>query len=128
MSISRGRYAEMPVQEVIATNQNDRPVQKRDGSIRTVTHTAATVAAAQSAVVLAANTARKYALFINDSDAVVYLKIGAAAVSSQGIRLNANGGSYEMSFKNGNLHTGAVNGIVVTGAIGDKVLLVTEGV
>jgi 3-deoxy-D-arabino-heptulosonate 7-phosphate (DAHP) synthase len=113
--------------KVIATNQNDVPVDERDGSIRTVTHTAATVAAAQSAVVLAANTARKYALFINDSDAVVYLKIGAAAVSSQGIRLNANGGSYEMSFKNGNLHTGAVNGIAVTGAVGDKVLLVAEG-
>jgi 3-deoxy-D-arabino-heptulosonate 7-phosphate (DAHP) synthase len=128
MSISRGRYAEMPVQEVIATNQNDRPVQKRDGSIRTLTHAAVVTTAAQSVAALAANSSRKYALFINDSDAVVYLKVGAAAVSSQGIRLNANGGSYEMSFKNGNLHTGAVNAIAVTGAVGDKVLLVTEGV
>ena len=73
---------------------------------------------------LAANTSRRYALFENDSDEIIYIKIGADAVLNQGIRLNASGGSYEMSAEIGNLATGAVNAICTSGS---KVLLVTEG-
>lgn len=90
----------------------------------TPAHTAPTVGAATTAV-LASNTSRLYALVINDSDAVIYIKLGAAAVMNEGIRLNASGGAYEMSKKLGNLYTGAINGIC---AAGGKVALVTEGV
>ena len=94
-------------------------------SKQTLTHTAVTVGAATTAT-LAANANRKYALIINDSDSTIYpLKIGAAAVLSEGIRLNAGGGSYEMSVGYGNLDTRVINAIS-SGA--GKVLLVTEGV
>lgn len=76
-------------------------------------------------VALAANTARRYAMLINDSDAVMYAKLGSAAVLNTGIRLNPNGGSYEMSAEMGNLYTGAIN--VIHGATGTKNLLIEEG-
>ena len=68
----------------------------------------------------------RIALLVNDSDTAIYLKLGADAVANQGIRLNANGGSYEMSRLHGNLYVGASNAI--HGSTGNKVLLVTEGV
>lgn len=91
----------------------------------TSTHTARNVQG--NTVVLTENENRVYALFINDSDTTVYLNLGAAAAVNEGIRLNANGGSYEMSGQAGNLYTGAVNANHGGGAV-DKVLLVTEGV
>ena len=94
------------------------------GAYTTPTHTAVTVGAATT-VAKAANANRKYLLLVNDSDEVVYVKLGAAAVLNQGIRLNASGGSYEMSGALGNLYTGAVNAICASGS---KTLLVTEGV
>ena len=94
------------------------------GVYATATHTTLGVTAASQAA-LAANINRLYAMFINDSDAVIYLKIGAAAVVNEGIRLNANGGSYEMSKKAGNLNTGGINAIT---AVATKVLLILEGV
>jgi hypothetical protein len=96
-----------------------------NGSLATVTHSVATVTTATGAA-LAANVNRKYALLVNDSDTVIYIKIGANAVANQGIRLNANGGSYEMSNALGNLNTGAINAIHA--GSGNKTLLVTEGV
>jgi len=91
----------------------------------TPTHTAVNVTTTTGAV-LAANANRLYALLVNDSDTVIYIKLGAAAVANQGIRLNADGGSYEMSAMLGNLYTGAINGIHA--GTGNKVLLMTEGV
>lgn len=75
---------------------------------------------------IAANPARKYLLIINDSDQVIYLGLGAAAVLNKGIRLNASGGSYEMSFTLGNLFTGVVNAI--HGGAATKNLMMTEGI
>ena len=92
--------------------------------VATPTHSAVTVGATTT-VALAANTSRLWALFVNDSDETVYLKLGAAAALNQGIRLNANGGTFEMSVSLGNLYTGAVNAICTSGS---KKLLVTEGV
>ena len=89
------------------------------------THTAPTIGATSTAA-LAANANRLYALLVNDSDTPIYIKLGATAVANQGIRLNANGGSYELSEKEGNLYTGAINAI--HGGTGSKQLLVTEGV
>lgn len=91
----------------------------------TPTHAAVNVTTSTGEV-LASSVARRYALFINDSDTVIYLKFGAAAVLNDGVRLSASGGSYEMSPMLGNLYTGAVNAI--HGGSGNKVLLVTSGV
>lgn len=89
----------------------------------TPTHTAVNVTTTTGEV-LAANSARKYAMLINDSDTTLYLKIGAAAVANQGIRLNANGGSYEISDRIGNLFLDAINGIHA--GTGNKVILIME--
>jgi len=91
----------------------------------TPTHTAVNVTTG-SGEVLASNANRLYALLVNDSDTTIYIKLGAAAVVNEGIRLNALGGNYEMSAMLGNLYTGAINGI--HGGTGNKVLLMTEGV
>jgi len=88
----------------------------------TPTHTVVT-ATTTSGAALAANAQRIGALFINDSDAVMWIKIGATAAANAGIRLNASGGSYEMTDHGDNLSSAAVN--VVSATTGKK-LLVTE--
>ncbi len=87
-------------------------------------HTTASMTSSTAAV-LALNDDREYALIVNDGSVDVYLKIGAAAVANQGIRINASGGSYEMSRALGNLSDVAINGITVSGS---ATVLVTEGV
>ncbi len=47
-----------------------------------------------SVLVLDSNPRRRQALFINDSDTVIYLAKGTPAVLNSAIRLNAAGGSY----------------------------------
>lgn len=86
-------------------------------------HTAVTVGNA-STLALAANANRRYALFVNDSDSIMYINLGNAAATNEGIRLNANGGSFEMGLEFGNLQIGAVYAIS-DGA--GHILLVTEG-
>ena len=90
--------------------------------VTTVTDSFATVGVA-TGVALAANEARANAVFVNDSSEVIYLSRGNAAVIGRGIRLNANGGSYEIDASN--LFVGVVNGIA-TGAGSN--LTVSEGV
>ena len=97
---------------VNATNQN------------TSAHTTSVIGSSTT-LALAVNTARKSALIINDSDETIYIKIGVNAVLNEGIRLNANGGAYEMSFKYGNLDTRAINAISSSGS---KTVLITETV
>ena len=92
------------------------------GEIRTPTHTAATIGTA-STLALAANANRESALFVNDSDETIYLSLNGSASLNAGIRLNANGGSYEMSKELGNLSTAAINAISTSGT---KNLIVTE--
>jgi hypothetical protein len=89
----------------------------------TCSHTAVAVAVTTTAA-KAANTNRIGLLLVNDSDTTIYIKIGADAVLNQGIRLNANGGSFEMNAALGNLASGAVNAI--HGGSSTKALLVTE--
>jgi hypothetical protein len=88
------------------------------------THTEVT-ALTSSTAVLGINPNRKYALFMNDSDTTMYLFVGATAALNKGIRLNANGGSYEMTVGQGNISHGVVK--VICSAT-PKTLLVTEGV
>jgi len=76
-----------------------------------------------SGTVLAANPNRRYALFQNDSDTAMYITFGTPAVVSKGIRLNATGGSYEMTREKGNLYTGVVFGICGSAS---KAVLITE--
>jgi len=95
-----------------------------EGSYTTGTPTTVTVGATTT-VALAANTNRIHALLINDSTETIYLKIGASAAMNQGIRLNAGGGNYSMSRREGNLNIGAINAICTSGS---KILLVLEGV
>lgn len=66
----------------------------------TPAHTAVTVGIA-SGTALAANANRKAALFINDSIEDIYLLLGATAVLNQGIRVNAEGGAFEITKANG---------------------------
>jgi hypothetical protein len=78
-----------------------------------------------TAEVLAASVDRKWVLIINDSDTTIYCKLGVAAVVNEGIPINANRGSFEISPQLGNFVTGAIN--CIHGGIGNKVLLVVEG-
>ena len=87
------------------------------------THTTA-ACGTSTTTALVADAARTYALFVNDSDTVIYLKVGASAVVNEGVRLNANGGSWEMSTAFGNASTSVVN--CIQGASGTKVLTVYE--
>ena len=66
---------------------------------------------------LAANTGRVSALLVNDSTQTIWIKINEAAVTNQGIRLNANGGSYYITHGggDGNLDSEVVNCIVASG-------------
>ena len=116
--------ATMPSTPVTGTFwQTTQPVSV--AAYTTPAHTAVNVTTTTGAV-LASNANRLYALLVNDSDTAIYIKLGAAAVANQGIRLNALGGNYEMSAMLGNLYTGAINGIHA--GSGNKVLLMTEGV
>lgn len=76
-----------------------------------------------SEVALAANRERVYALFINDSDTAMYLRLGETAVAHEGILLAVTGGSFEMTLDN--LYRGVVNVICASSG---KVLMINEGV
>ena len=84
------------------------------------TNTYITVGATSTSV-LNINSIRRYALFINDSDEVIYLSLSDTAIMNQGIRLNANGGSYEII--KDNLYNGAISAICESG---NKNLVVVE--
>lgn len=91
-----------------------------------ITHTIATLASTISKNLLIANTQRKWAYFVNDGTTPAYLVITAtstgAAVKSTGIRINANGGTFEMSPTIGNLDTRACHAI--TAASTGHILLI----
>lgn len=77
---------------------------------------------AASAICLAPNRNRSYALFVNDSDTVIYIMKGKVAVAHRGIRLNAEGGNYEINATN--LYKGEVSAIHA--GAGNKALLINE--
>ena len=79
-------------------------------------------ATTSSTICLKPNRNRSYALFINDSDTIIYLMKGKVAVLNRGIRLNAAGGSYEINSTN--LYKGEI--AAIHGGAGNKVLLVNE--
>ena len=72
---------------------------------------------------LAVNGGRVSALFVNDGTSTIWIAINQAAVANEGIRLNANGGSYYIFDGDGNLDRDAVNCITASATV---ILLVTE--
>lgn len=87
-----------------------------------VAHTTASCTSTSGAA-LATNAGRIAALFINDGAETIWIRIGEASVANEGIRLNANGGSYFMSNVYYNVDQEAVNCIT---AAGTAVVLVVE--
>ncbi|MVP00349.1 hypothetical protein [Paenibacillus lutrae] len=87
-------------------------------------HTAVTVGSSSTAI-NTGNSTRRYLLLVNDSDEVIYVNLGGTAALNTGLRINPNGGSYEMTAALGNVYQGVINAI---SSSGNKVLLVTEGV
>ena len=90
----------------------------------TVSHSVVNVTTSTGEVI-AVKSNRGFLLLINDSDTDIYCKVNASAVLNEGLRLNANSGSWEMSRGGRNLDTRAVN--CIHGGTGNKVMLVTEG-
>ena len=80
---------------------------------KTTTNDSVTIGTSTTEI-LAANANRLYALVVNNSSSSVYLALGVNAVLNKGIRINANGGSYEI--KTDNLFIGAINGISAAGS------------
>lgn len=64
---------------------------------------------------LVANAKRRYALFSNDSNEDMYLSTDGTAVMNEGIRINKEGGSYEM-IKGKNMVTGDIAVICSSGS------------
>ena len=58
------------------------------------------VASATSTQILAAKEGRVYGAIVNDCNYDIYLGIGEAASKAEGIRLNKNGGSFEIDDSN----------------------------
>lgn len=67
-----------------------------------------------SAIILAENSLRKHATFVNASDVGIWLSFGSTAVVGTGVYLAPSGGSYEID--GNNLYQGDVYGIAVSGA------------
>lgn len=80
-----------------------------DGNI---TNSKATVFSTSTSI-LASNPTRAYAALVNDGASVVYLSLGSLATSTQGIRLNASGGAYEINQTN--LYLGPITAITSSG-------------
>jgi hypothetical protein len=84
-----------------------------------------TTSAITEKLVLPANEARTYAIITNDSDTVIYLNQSDVSASSTidkfSIRLNANGGTYEITDKN--LYVGNV---YASSSVAGKNILVLE--
>lgn len=78
-------------------------------TIKTMSVSTGVSVGATSTAVLSASSGRLYAVFVNDSTNVIYLNLSGTAVSGQGIRLNASGGSYEINLSN--QYIGAVTAI-----------------
>jgi hypothetical protein len=60
-------------------------------------------------------------LLVNDGDSDIYLAFGGPAVANKGVRLNANGGSFEINITNP--WQGSINAV---GDAGGPALLITE--
>ena len=88
-----------------------------------LTHTSVNVTTSTTEII-ALKSNRGYLLFENDSDETFWCAVGKNAVLNEGIRLNAAGGSYEMSRGERNIDKREVD--CIHNGTGNKVILVTE--
>lgn len=79
-------------------------------TVSTSTKVAITTASVE---LLAGNSNRDCAYIVNDGANTMYINVGADAVANEGIRLNANGGSFDI--ESDNLLVLVINGITKTG-------------
>lgn len=100
---------------------NPMPVDVKNQPIKVISEnliwgagTAKVSVGVMSTLIIAANASRAGAVFVNDSPNVIYLRVGDTAVLNEGIRLNPNGGAYEIN--NTNLSTLVVNAISAVAA------------
>lgn len=79
--------------------------------------TSVLLASGSSLQVAAANPGRAKLTLVNDSDKTIYLSEGGTAEIGKGIRLNANGGVYEVKRQTPRerIFTGQINGIPESG-------------
>lgn len=82
-----------------------------DGSteLRGTTTVSSSTVTTASTLLMATSSDISYRAIVVDGATDVYLGVGVPAVSGKGIRLNANGGAYEIN--KDNLFTGAIYGI-----------------
>lgn len=66
----------------------------------TITNSSVNVASASSTTVFSANSASKYRVIVNNCNYDIYLGIGTTAIKGKGVRLNRQGGSFEMDTDN----------------------------
>ena len=92
--------------------------------LENITHTSIDVGTT-STTACGKNPSSRYRLLVNISDTDMFLSMNGEAALSKGVKLYANGGSYEMGIKWGNLYAGAC--YIIHGGSGNKTLLVTEG-
>lgn len=78
--------------------------------------------ATATTLILPLNADRNVLEIVNDSDTIIYLRLGAPAALNSGIRLNPGGGAFNISALNH--YTGVIEAI--HGGTGAKVLTVTE--
>lgn len=91
-------------------------------TIKIPIHTTASVTSA-GVLVLAENSRRFYATFVNQSNVPIWLKLGSMAGVDDGIFIAANGFSYEMTLEN--LWKGDV--YAIHDSVGVKLLQIIEG-
>lgn len=90
----------------VAPSKNNGLLQGRSsGRINRIVNTPTSFATTtgtgpESILLIATSTAFEYALVINDSDTIVYMDFKSDPQLNEGIRLNANGGSYEIKAEN----------------------------
>lgn len=98
---SRLDLVHMPLGKLVDAFLTDTKIGSLPGFVATVGTT--------SLAFLNANPQRNYAILVNDSLQDIWLGFGEAAVSDKGIRLNSEGGNYEITWKN--LFVGTISAI-----------------
>ena len=119
------RFFQPPIQSGYFTNENDEPKNLiEDGRLKVNTGVITIIGTtnadnnqkeigSDSTTILDENSGRKFADIVNDSDETIYISLADTAEMNKGIRLNANGGAYQINADN--LYTGKVSGICVSG-------------
>ena len=81
-------------------------------------------ATTSSQLIIPWNPKRRYIAIVNDSDTTLYLSLGIVAAAATGIRLNANGGSWELDNKLQQMFYGDI--YIIHGGAGNKAYTATE--